>query len=137
MLFFFYGTLRDPEIRLLVLGPGDGALPVISGILRHWRCVQMIGVPYPVIVPSRGSTVQGCVSADLGQPEAARLLRYEGVEYRVRTCPVYVEAQQEPLSVGVFTPSPRARPSSRLWVFEDWARKERSATLRRIRMATE
>lgn len=134
MRYFFYGTLCDPDIRVLVLGPAARDLPIEPATLDGWRCVTMLGCVYPVIVPARGAGTPGCLSGELGEEAVALLVRYEGPEYRQRSLPVTTTDGRRVIA-RAFTPSGRARPSSRPWSLEEWERIHKTDYLRRLRGA--
>lgn len=77
---FIYGTLREPQVQLTVIGrlvegsPDQLAGYKISGIILD-------GVPYPLIIPAEESTVNGEVIEITGA-ELEKIDIYEGEAYQ-------------------------------------------------------
>lgn len=132
MCYFFYGTLLDHDVRGAVLGPlADGLTPQPAR-LQGWQRVRLTGRVYPVIVPRRGSTVEGCLVRGLPASAAARLSRFEGPEYRLARLAVATDAGDRPIA-RAFVSSGRAAPTPLPWHPDEWARRHKAALLRRLR----
>ena len=124
MRFFFYGTLMDAEIRVLVLGRHDGAKPVEPATLPGFRRLTMRGRTYPVIVADRSSSVEGCLVRGLDRAAATRLDAFEGDEYDRIRCAV-VLADGRSVEGWTFVAGRRASPSTAEWEFETWRRRHK------------
>jgi hypothetical protein len=129
--YFFYGTLRDPEIRAIVLGSASRDLEIGEATLNGWRCVYVRAQSYPVIVPAAGHIVPGCIASGIDEAMAARLAAHEGPTYRMRNLPV-VGPGGVSLGARVFCPGNRARPTARLWRYDEWRARERAAYIRNL-----
>lgn len=77
---FFYGTLRDPDVREAVLGRAAAARPAR---LDGHALRRIDGTPYPAVVPVRGCSVAGDLVRLHGSAALRRLLAYEGADYRL------------------------------------------------------
>ena len=134
MCYFFYGTLLDHDVRRAVLGPlADGLTPQPAR-LADWRRVRLAGRAYPVIVPRRGSTVEGCLVHGMPASAAARLTRFEGPEYRLARLAVATDDGGGPIA-RAFVSSGRVAPTPLPWHLDEWARRHKPALLRRLRGA--
>jgi len=81
MRLFFYGTMRDPDVRHMVFGGRAEELIVRPALLFGFRTCSARGGQYPVLVRrtaarARGQLVEGLRSADL-----LRLFHFEGPDY--------------------------------------------------------
>jgi len=122
--FFFYGTLREPEIAREILGrPLSGCSPR-PGILSGYKRVYVSGATYPAIVPDEDHEVDGLLVTRISALEASRLSRYEGPQYLVQE--VEIRLKDGTLDqASVFVPKPALKVSSRLWDLETWRRQEK------------
>lgn len=78
---FVYGTLLSPDVMRRVSGELPPALPAsLPGFVRG----NIAGEPYPAIVRSDGSRVEGRLYTRVKPGSLARLDRYEGSLYRRR-----------------------------------------------------
>jgi hypothetical protein len=138
MRFFFYGTLLDPELRALVLGPAAAArLWLRPASLPGWERRALIGQSYPMIVPSLGGAVDGLLAAGVSQIDRAALTRYEGDGYAVRS--VTVDTTAGARAAWVFAPPVgRALPMlGGAWSFAQWCAGPREAFLAQLRRELE
>ena len=134
--FFFYGTLRDSEVRRIVLGPGADALAAEPAVLQGYRCAPVEGGRFPGIVAEEGAVAAGVLVRGASLDAAARtsFFENEGFLYEVARKPlaaaggrdaeawVYVAAAVLPVEAGE-------------WRFEEWRRRWRPAILGDARMA--
>jgi len=126
--FFFYGTLLDRGVRRAVIGPPADRLEALPAELHGWRRVRVRGKRYPVIVPAPGSVVDGCLFGPLPASAVARLIRFEGPEYRLTEVEV-LTGFGVPTAARTFIGGVRIRPTMADWRFDDWRRKSRSVYL--------
>lgn len=132
MRVFFYGTLMDAEVRLLVLGPGAARLPERPATLSGHRRVALKGRTYPTVIRDPRGAVDGVVVKGLGQAEMDRLAEFEGDEYRLARATVRL-ADGTPAEASFFAASTRATPEPRPWSYDTWRRRYRTRYLRRLR----
>jgi gamma-glutamyl AIG2-like cyclotransferase len=132
VLYFFYGTLIDPDVLHAVLrrriAPQLRRAAVLSGFRRVFRR----DASYPVLVPDARSAVEGIVAGPLGQRDAVRLAAYEGPDYVRTDLPVRVEGGPI-LRAAVFLPCPACPATAREWTPEEWRRCFRPQFLKRVR----
>ena len=133
MRVFFYGTLMDPDVRRLVLGPRAKALRVEPAVLPGYRRVGMRRRSYPVVVPDPRRSVEGCLAHGVDREQFARLTDFESDEYVARRRPVVAGGRE--YSAWVYVASALAAPTLAEWRFETWRERHKRAFLRRHRDA--
>lgn len=75
---FVYGTLRDPEVCLRLLG----RMPTSSrAVLHGYARLKIRGERYPAMVPDETRNVDGLFLTGLSEAELAALDAYEDDEY--------------------------------------------------------
>ena len=79
-----YGTLLDPQVRDIVLGPTTARAAILAG----WERLFVAGTAYPGIRPRDGSAIDVLVLIGLGSDALARADYFEGEEYDRQTLPV-------------------------------------------------
>ena len=133
-----YGTLRDPDVRAVVMGAGWRS-PGIEGRLDGWRTVFVRGAAYPGLRRAVG----GSATVEIFRAVPVDVLRWldlfeaEGEDYRrhaltVATGEGHVEAQ-------VYVPTPRLPLTGVPWHYDAvWRQRHKNAFVRRARrvMAT-
>jgi Gamma-glutamyl cyclotransferase, AIG2-like len=134
MRFFFYGTLLDRDVTMLVLGrrlPPDAFVP--AALPGHDRR-KVKGASYPIVVRDPKSEVAGAIVGGLSARDVARLAAYEGPRYRI--APLKVRIAGAMSIVSVFEPvEERFQPTSSSWDLTSWQRRYKRAFLARIRPA--
>ncbi len=128
MDFFFYGTLRDPEVRGRVLARKLPETCLEDAELDGFRPVFVKGKSYPMVVPGDGFTTPGLLVRGLGPRDAARLNAFEGVEYQTRTLTVTGE-RSGPVTARVFVPRAGVAGTGAEWTFEAWRARFRKKFL--------
>lgn len=129
MDFFFYGTLLDPDIRRLVLGPGGDKLRLEPAWLRGFERLGIRGASIPVVLPQRGASVEGVLVRGIDRRLARRLRHFEGSGYRLVSRRVRLaHGQQAPALV--FLGAGRIRARRVPWRLADWQRRHKRAFLR-------
>lgn len=127
MLYFFYGTLCDPDIQALILGYRPRPQQLRPAILTGFRRKQAEGRSYPVLIRAPGSQVGGLLFRPSRPTDPARLAQYEGPEYVARSLPV--DGQR----ALVFLPAgPALLPAKADWALADWQRRYKPAFLRSL-----
>lgn len=131
MLYFFYGTLCDPDIQTLVLGYSPRPRQLRSAALSGFRRKRAEGRNYPVLVRAPGGQVDGLLFRPARPTDAARLASYEGSEYVTRLLPV--GGPNSSRRALVFLPAGPALPASKAdWALADWQRRYKPAFLRSL-----
>ncbi len=129
MRFFFYGTLRDADVRRKVIGPAVARLAIEPATLPGYACVFMRGRPYPVLRAREGAAAEGVLTAPLAAVEAARIDRFETDEYRAGPATVLTEAG-EPVTARVYFAARSGLASEVPWSLADWQRRHKKTLLR-------
>ncbi len=86
--FFFYGTLRDPDLRAIVLGGEASGGTFAPAVLPGYRRVRIAGRGYPALIPDPRARTGGLLASGLGEAAAARISYYESDDYAVRSAEV-------------------------------------------------
>lgn len=129
MDFFFYGTLRDAEVRRRVLGRDLPTDALEEAVLADYRAVFVAGASYPTLVPFPGARAPGLLARGLGSTEAGRLATFEGAPYQVRDLTVSGR-RSGPVSARVFVIRGGTRSTARPWTLADWERRFRTGFLK-------
>jgi gamma-glutamylcyclotransferase (GGCT)/AIG2-like uncharacterized protein YtfP len=116
--FFFYGSLRDPDVRAAVIGQ---AVATTAAALPGWRVVPVEHGRYPMIVADPAGTAQGEITPALGLDAAARLSFFEedGHYYTCRKLAVAGEAGPAP--AWVYVPTGTLKRGGGAWDIAAWA----------------
>ena len=129
MRYFFYGTLRDPDVRRAVIGPAVDRVRIVPGILPGYRCVFMRGRYYPALRLAPQAEVEGVIADGIDSFQAARIDRFETSEYRLRKAAVRSEDGTESEALVYFTARPGLAGTTP-WRLDDWQRRHKPAALR-------
>jgi hypothetical protein len=128
MRFFFYGTLRDPDVRRAVVGPGVDRLVLAPAVLPGWKCVFLRGRAYPILHPDSAAETDGVLADGVDPRQAARLDRFETDEYRRALARVRV-ADGRMFEAQVYFAARPGLASTTRWEFEVWRRRWKKALL--------
>jgi gamma-glutamylcyclotransferase (GGCT)/AIG2-like uncharacterized protein YtfP len=129
MRFFFYGTLRDPEVRRAVIGPGVERIAIEPGSLAGYRCVFVRGRPYPVLRPERGGCVEGVIATGVDSVQAARIDRFETEEYRAGKAQA-ADASGKAVEAIVYFAARPGLATATPWRLDEWQRRHKRGSLR-------
>ena len=142
MRFFFYGTLIDPDVRRVVLGP-HAPRRVEPARLQGWRRAAVPGRTYPVIVIDAGAHVDGVLVHGLGTAARRRLERYEDADlYALLRIGVLAGGRRRfPALVFAAKSAGRAggwgtRKVIETWDFAAWRRRDKQRLLMSLRRRT-
>lgn len=126
--FFFYGTLRDAEMRLAVVGY---PLKVEPAWLDGYRCVGIAGRTYPMLFVRSGDVAEGVLALGADAAAIKRLTAYEGGEYRLGEKTVR-RLDGSTCRAKLFLARPGTAGShQRDWCFEEWRRRFKKKMLSR------
>jgi len=131
MHWFFYGSLRDPDVLALVLGPAAAGVEMQPARLPGHAARRLAGTPYPVLHPQPDSFAVGVLARGLGSEAEARLAWYEGPGYRRGRVRVQVEGGGT-CPAAVWLPLGAAAATAVVWRLEDWQRREKPRLLRGV-----
>ncbi|MEM9683362.1 MAG: gamma-glutamylcyclotransferase family protein [Pseudomonadota bacterium] len=128
--FFFYGTLRDPTVRHLVLGPVIPKPVTTSATLPGYRVAAMENGLYPIAVADKASVAEGLLvsGVDLTAASRASFFEDDGYDYGIDRRTV-VASGGRAAQAWVYLPSSRLRPDPGHWQFAEWERRYRSRFL--------
>jgi gamma-glutamylcyclotransferase (GGCT)/AIG2-like uncharacterized protein YtfP len=117
--FFFYGTLRDGDVREVVMGPGAGS-EIPAGLLPGYRCAPVEGGRFPAVQADAGHAAPGVLAAGVSLTVAARLSYFEGegYDYGVERCAI--ELDDGAAEAWVFLPSERLQTEGGTWDIANW-----------------
>lgn len=133
---FFYGTLRDAEVRRAVLGPGADGLAVQPALIRGYRCAPVDGGRYPVLVADPSCRTEGVLVAGVGLEAAARTSFFEDEGYDYGVGRVAVEtAAGASCEAWAFLSAGRLAAGADRWSIEAWQRRHRTAFIANARRA--
>lgn len=132
MRLFFYGTLLDSDVRLLVLGPGAAAMALTPALLPGWQRRKARGRSYPIILRDPAGTVDGAVTSPLDAAAVAKLSAYEGPGYTLNACQVTLSGGSA-VAAHVYQPTERLAADDAAWDLADWQLAEKSKFLERLR----
>ena len=128
MDFFFYGTLRDAEVRSRVLARRLPERCIEEAELDGFRPVFVKGKSYPMVVPGENARTPGLLVRGLGPHDAARLNAFEGVGYQTRTLSVTGE-RSGAVAARVFVPRAGVAGTDAEWTLESWSGRFRARFL--------
>jgi hypothetical protein len=128
MRFFFYGTLRDPDVRRLVIGPGVDRIAIAPAVLPGWRCVFLRGRVYPVLQADGSAETVGVLADGIDPRQVARLDRFETDEYRRGVARVRGACGKVANAHVYFAVRP-GLASTTAWDLDAWQRRWKKALL--------
>lgn len=127
MSFFFFGTLRDPDVLALVLDrPLTDGDHVPARLPAH-RTVWAATLPYPLVVPAEGWAAAGRLLLRPSRRDEERINWFEEDEYQPEWR--IVETAQGPRRARVFFAREPIRPSGVAWDFARWRHEAKRAYL--------
>ena len=90
--FFFYGTLRDADVRHVVIGQ-SADLRLTEGVLPGYRCAPVEAGRFPAVQNDAGYMAPGVLAEGVSLREAARLSYFEGegYNYGIEECSIDVD----------------------------------------------
>ncbi len=121
---FVYGSMRDEDVRALVLGRATPAVHVEAASMPGVTAVRVPGESYPYLISSEGARLPGELIHGLDEGCLDRILFFEGDEYGFVES-VVERASGEWVSAmhfgGVAVPEAPAVP----WSLEEWQTQEK------------
>jgi gamma-glutamylcyclotransferase (GGCT)/AIG2-like uncharacterized protein YtfP len=127
--FFFYGTLRDADVRRAILGPSVDRVTIMPATLPGFKCVFMRGRPYPVLRPDHCASVEGVIAVNVDAAQAARVDRFETNEYRAARANV-IDAAGDMVEAMVYFAARPGLATTTPWRFAEWQRRHKKDALR-------
>ncbi|MEO1329565.1 MAG: gamma-glutamylcyclotransferase [Pseudomonadota bacterium] len=133
---FFYGTLRDAELREAVLGPSTAGLVARPARVAGFRATPLPGEAFPVAARDATAVLEGVALEGVEAEAVALAQAYEGPEYRLIRVEALLAEQDERVSCLMFAPTEAA--ARRLdgvehpapdWDFERWRQERKPRAL--------
>lgn len=133
MRFFFYGTLRDPDVRAIVLASRQEAIEAMPARLPGYRAVALRRLSYPTLRRKLGAGAIGEVVGGLDRIDAIRIAHFEGDGYRLASRQVRLASGG---LVSAWVCLPRRSLAGRVagdWDLARWQRRHKRPFLVRTR----
>ena len=129
---FVFGSLRDSDIREIVLGRAAADIRVLSAWLPDYRALRLPDESYPVLVTAPGESVIGELLSGLLAEDFARIAFFENQEYRFENCSVVLEdgARRNALVCTEDQIEPGAREP---WLLDVWQRSHKATFMEHTR----
>ncbi len=125
---FVYGSMRDADVRALVLGSGHPEIRIEPAWMPGATAARVPGESYPYLVPMEGACAAGELLHGLGGTCLDRIGFFEGDEYALVECEVERASGARTAAVhfgGVaIPPAPVAA-----WSLEQWQASEKARFL--------
>jgi len=131
MRFFFYGTLRDADVRAIVLASPPEAIATRPARLSGHQAVAFARLRYPSLRRRDGATASGEVVSGLDRIDAIRIAHFEGEGYRLAKQDVRLDSGR---LVSAWVCLPRRSLAGRTageWDLARWQRLHKSRFLKR------
>jgi Gamma-glutamyl cyclotransferase, AIG2-like len=119
MRLFFYGTMRDPDVRRAVFGRRAGELTVRSAVLPGFQPYRARAGDFPVLVRRTGARVRGQLVEGLRHGDLLRLFNFEGRQYLPARQRV-IDPDGRRLDAWVLLPDGPHRASAKPWRLRRW-----------------
>lgn len=131
LALFFYGSLRDRDLVLAVLGRPVDAADFAPASAPGYAAVQLASEVYPALVPAVGQSAEGLVLRNLGAADLERLAFFEEAEYSL--APITVQVEGCPCDVQYYRRAEKPALSGAPWDFDAWRRDHREVALEATR----
>jgi len=128
---FVFGTLRDEDVRAVVLGRDPASVPTRAAVLPGQRTVTLPGETYPVLAPAEEAEAPGLL-LELDAPALDRVAFFEGEEYGFDEARVRIAGGG---CVPAIVCGDRTAPRGprRAWSLEQWCRDHKPSFLPAVR----
>lgn len=128
---FFYGTLRDPAVRRIVLGLEIEPGRIEPATLQGYRCAPVENGRYPGLIRSAEDTAPGMLVRDVSLEAAVRTSFFEGevAAYTVAAVTVRLASGQG-VSAWVYLPTASLALGTGTWSIEAWQQTYRADFIR-------
>ncbi|NNU80056.1 NUDIX domain-containing protein [Halovulum dunhuangense] len=131
---FVYGTLRDPDVLALALGPLTCRLAPVSAHLPDHIALRAAGGPFPALRPRKGARAEGLLLAPMDDEIRDALDVFEGA-FAFSLVPMRVVTHDGPVEALVFEPAGTVADTGQPWLLEDWQRDDKPLMLAMSREA--
>jgi gamma-glutamylcyclotransferase (GGCT)/AIG2-like uncharacterized protein YtfP len=124
---FVYGTLRDPDVRTLVLGRPIAPANALPATAPGHAAVFYPGRTYPALIEAPGGAAPGTLLTGLTADDLAVLDAFEGPEYARR--PVEIIVSGTPRTADVYWPAIEIVATAPPWHLGAWTSRHKAAFL--------
>jgi len=133
MRLFFYGTLRDPEVRRTVFGGRARDLAVEPAVLPGFQPYRARAGDFPVLVRRTGARARGELVEGLRRGDLLRLFNFEGPHYRPARHSV-IGGDGRRLAAWVLLPDDPRRASAEPWRLRRWQLYRKPRVMPHVRL---
>lgn len=133
MRLFFYGTLRDPEVRRTVFGDRARDLVVRPAVLPGFRPCRARAGDFPVLVRRTGARARGDIVEDPTHRDLLRLFNFEGPHYRPARH-LAIDESGRRLAAWVLLPDDPRLASAAPWRLRRWQLYHKPRIMPQVRL---
>ena len=133
MRLFFYGTLRDPEVRRTVFGGRAHDLAVRPAVLPGFQANRARAGDFPVLVRRTGARTPGALVEGVRRGDLLRLFNFEGPHY-VPARHLVIDEEGRRLAAWVLLPDHPRRASAEPWRLRRWQLYRKPRVMPRVRL---
>ncbi|MSU90522.1 NUDIX domain-containing protein [Rhodobacteraceae bacterium 2CG4] len=131
---FVFGTLRDPDVLAVALGPEHAGIAATPARLPGYRALTAAAGPFPALRPAPGDAgAPGLLLSPATAEVRRRLDAFEG-PFAFALAPVTVEGPQGPVRALAYL-ADEVAVTGRPWVLEEWAATDKPLFLEMAREA--
>ena len=126
-ILFFYGTLRDHEVRAAVIGERAKQLNLVDGYLIGYRLYRVKNTNYPLIVRDKSSSnkISGLVAIGLDKQIIRKLDMFEGKNFSRAEVSVFRNIDNEEIMADIYVPKKTLQYTEE-WTYENWHKHQRN-----------
>ena len=124
---FAYGTWRDAELLVAVLGHPVEPAALVPATALHYRAAQYPGRNCPALVAAKGAAAEGVLVHDLDDPDWDLLDALESADYQRRTILVSIDGDIE--EAGIYWPTIDIPADALPWSFTEWLSSDKATAL--------
>lgn len=126
---FVYGSMRDEEVRAVVLGRSAPAVRIEPASMPGVATALVPGESYPYLVSAEGKSAEGALIHGLDEMGLDRVLFFESDEYAFVECEVVRAGGERVAAVYLGGVSIPQTPVVATWSFEQWQAREKTRFL--------
>ena len=125
-ILFFYGTLRDHEVREAVIGDRAKQLNLVDGYLIGYKLFRVKNTNYPLIVRDNSSSnkIDGLVAMGLDKQVIRKLDMFEGKNYSRAEVSVFRNIDNEKINAEIYVPEKTLQYTEE-WTYVNWYKYQR------------
>ena len=123
---FFYGTLRNEEVREAVIGSQAKNLNLIDGYLIGHKLFKVKNANYPLILrdSSSNNRLYGLIATDLDEGTIRKLDLFEGENYWRTEVSAYRANDSLEIISEIYSPKGSLQYTDE-WTYQEWYKSER------------